>query len=281
MPNQSPALHLSMPHQSEPEVGIGLLCSDTLQAIFSHLDGFSLGQMSMICTHWRTSASVDELWAAPTRARWNLPVKNGRYKFGERSWREVYRVFHRRLRIPLLDGVGSRDVVYASGRQSRICCWLLLNHLPACRLVQRNGVRVVSARIAVQNLRGSPIEVDLPSAFAVTFRDGSVSRPMCSESVMISDGDSPTEILSKPARRMLRLAPNEVGLLPEVLFPVLESMHFEPDFLEAAHQLRLRASLVGTCGFLDVQCGFVPEATVWEHFELITRDFYVHLDQRD
>ena len=276
------------------------LDDDTLATIFMYLDAFVLARMGTVCKAWRGVAMADDLWGRAAQLRWGLHRKSGRYKYGERSWREVYRVFHRRMRIPTCPGVGPRDVVYASGRKAQIYCWLVLNHQPACRLAERTyrevhlpgspqaTCRVLSCRLVVQNLRDVPIEVDPIAGLALTLRDGTVSRPLAAVQKRTADSSSsPTGDVSPdspltPARRApLRLKKMEVGVVSEVSFPALGSMRFEPDFLEAAHSLRLRASGVGHCGVYEVLCSFLDESQIWEHYEEITRDFYVHVDSRD
>lgn len=278
------------------EEGIALLCSDALSQIFMHLNAFSLVRMSAVCTSWRSTAQNDELWARAAQQRWRLAAKAGRYKYGERSWREVYRVFHRRNRIPIYPGIGQREVVYACGRKDRVAVWLLINHLPACRLAERalhgethsEGAlcRVLSCRVAVQNLRDSPIEVDAMSGLALTMRDGSVSRPLLGAggptAAKAAAEEAAAPVAAWPAcARPLRLAPLEVGMLADVAFPAHSQMRFEPDILEAAHSLRVRAAVVGQCVALEVPCAFADEGTIWDHYELITREFYVHRDREE
>merc|ERR1711865_1010110 len=96
------------------------LCSDALQACFSHLgsDAYALVRMALVCRSWREAVvEGDALWGNVVRERWKLlAMKNGRYKYGERSWREVFRVFLRRNRLPLCPSIGQHEAVYASGR---------------------------------------------------------------------------------------------------------------------------------------------------------------------
>ena len=72
-------------------------------------------------------------------------------------------------------------------------------------------------------------------------------------------------------------------------------MVFEPDVLEAAHRLRLRVGALGLCKSgagssggggcaaapLDVAASFISESELWDHYELISREFYVHHESRD
>eukprot|EP00965_Chrysotila_dentata_P240283 6203621-Pleurochrysis_carterae.AAC.2 len=45
------------------------------------------------------------------RARWRLRRRcTGKYKYGERTWREAYHVFHRMHRLPSLPGVSGKEV---------------------------------------------------------------------------------------------------------------------------------------------------------------------------
>ena len=87
--------------------GAAMLCADTLAKIFDHLSAFALVRMGAVCKAWRTVSLDDDLWGRAAQNRWKLPSKSGRYKFGERSWREVYRVFHRRNRPPTFSGIGN------------------------------------------------------------------------------------------------------------------------------------------------------------------------------
>jgi hypothetical protein len=95
----------SAEHAPSGEVHVSLCC-DALCCIFSHLDAFALGRVACVSTPWRAAAYQDHLWGGLVRARWKLRDKTGRYKYGERSWREVYRVFNRRMRIPAIEDVG-------------------------------------------------------------------------------------------------------------------------------------------------------------------------------
>lgn len=296
------------------EEGAAMLCADTLAQIFEHLSAFALVRMGAVCKAWRTVSLDDGLWGRAAQTRWQLPSKSGRYKFGERSWREVYRVFHRRNRIPTCPGIGEREVIYAAGRRDGVAAWLLINHQPACRLSQQllpgaeGAVRhVLRCRVAVQNLREGPIDIDVASCLSITMRDSAVTRPLDARGYAFyarldgkvdedsggadggggavdggADGSRDRTTLAPPARAPpVRLMPLELALLSDVCFPAHASMLFEPDFLEAAHCLRVRASAVGCCAVFEVPCAFASEEVIWRHYELITRDFYVHVDREE
>ena len=103
----------------QPIAAASTLCADTLNAVFSHLDAHSLARVGATCRMWRDAARSDDLWADLVRRRWALSQrKKGRYKYGERSWREVFRVFNRRLRPPNHLSVSSREIAYATGHAS-------------------------------------------------------------------------------------------------------------------------------------------------------------------
>ena len=70
-------------------------------------------------------------------------------------------------------------------------------------------------------------------------------------------------------------------MLHDVAFPVGRQMAFEPDVLEACHQMRLRVACVagGDRALpLEVGCAFVSEAEIWKHYEEINKGFYIHND---
>jgi|TARA_B100000524_G_scaffold329300_1_gene214485 hypothetical protein len=72
---------------------------------------------------FRQIASRDELWGVAVSNRWNVTLRNGKYKFGESNWKEVYKLFHRRRRLPTVDGFHTREVSYATGLDHRVACW--------------------------------------------------------------------------------------------------------------------------------------------------------------
>ena len=47
------------------------------------------------------------------------------------------------------------------------------------------------------------------------------------------------------------------------------------------HGANTRRHGIGHCGVYEVLCSFLDEGQIWEHFEQITRDFYVHVDTKD
>ena len=274
------------------EGGVDLLSCDTLAMILSHLDAYALCRVSTVSTTWRQVCKGDDLWGVLARARWNLADRgNKRYKYGERSWREVYRVFHRRNRIPITAGVGQREVVYASGREQRVCCWLLVNHRPACRLAARDdGTSSLDCRIVVQNLRASAIQIDAASGIEIVWRNGGVSRGMITESAHegLSKLLTTDEVVPRKgphAAGGIVVAPLQTMVF-SVSFPCPPPMRFEPDALEACHKLHCGIALPptsphGGARIGSVPCTFVSEGTIWEHYELITRDFYTHVDHEN
>ena len=48
-----------------------------------------------------------------------------------------------------------------------------------------------------------------------------------------------------------------------------------PDAIEACETLIVRADDVATGAAAFVACPFVGESKMWQHYELVTRDFYV------
>ena len=149
------------------ESAVNRLDGDSLAAILSSLDAFSLAMTLGVSKLWRTTALSEDLWAAACRARWQLPAPRGGKlpgrlphiaSLGRRctSWAEAYRIFHRLKRPPLLHD----RVAYATGMQDSVGCWLLVAHRPACKLPlalhRAQGAsahKVLRARVLVQNLR--------------------------------------------------------------------------------------------------------------------------------
>ena len=264
------------------------LCADTLIQCLAHLDAHALARVASVSRMWRDAAKDDGLWADLVRARWMLQDRKGRYKYGERTWREVFRVFYRRHRPPAIAGVSQRETPYAVGQRGRVGCWLYVTHQPACRLITRCTAggrehRVLVVRVVVQNFREGPLllPADPSMCLMLTLRDGSVSKPLS---------------LGMGVHEPTTLRPLESTILGDVAFPMPPTMAFEPDVLEAAHRLQLRVCVpFGPLGGyvadkpfvhhpsvpLDVQCAFVPEAEMWNHYEAINRDFLVHHDTRE
>ena len=155
------------------------LQGDILCQVLGQLDSFTLGRVLAVCKDWKAVGMEDALWRRLCYARWNLQAyrSHGRYKYGERTWYECCRVFHRRMRLPKLPSVSDREVVYALGRQHRIGCWMLVMHQPACRLLHRardDGSlgSVLLTRLVMQNLRECPLNISTQRGFTLTFRDG-------------------------------------------------------------------------------------------------------------
>lgn len=283
----------TFPYDERGGVAEGVeLCGDALAGCFSFLDAYDLAGAAAVCHSWREAALRDDLWGSLCRARWRLQQeKKGRYKYGEeRSWREVYRVFHRRFRPPTVGGLGEREVAWACGRNHRVCCWLYVSHAPACRLPESPAAgavdpdggaprRVLVCRIVTQNLRRGPIELDAAGGVQLVLRDGGTSRP------------EPSTAAATPPVPAVRLEPQAVAVV-EVRLPMPASMQFEPDALEACHALRVRVACLpaGATGmarryglaFVEVGCPFANvEAAIWEHYERVNPHFYVHHDARD
>ena len=284
----SDALSLRADGAAGAEASTFTLCADTLIQCLSHLDAHALARVASVSHMWKEAAKDDGLWADLVRARWELQDRKRRYKYGERTWREVFRVFHRRAHPPTVTGVSQREMAYAFGQRGRVGCWLYVVHQPACRLATRftaggPGHRVFIVRVVVQNFREGPLILpgDPSMCLMLTLRDGSVSTPL---SLRTGVQDATT------------LRPMETAILGDVAFPVPPTMAFEPDVLEAAHRLQLRVG-VPLGGFeahmihksllfhasvpLEVQCAFVAEAEIWNHYEAINRDFLVHHDTRE
>lgn len=267
-----------------PSADFSALCTDTIISCFSYLDAYQLGRVSQVCKAWREASYDEGLWAQLVRARWMLRhEKRGRYKYGERSWREVFRVFHRRMKPPqAIEGVAPREFVYAVGRVGRVACWVYVTHLPACRLGERRhpaakpfepAQKVLLMRVVLQNLRAAPIIVstDPSKCLQLTLRDGTVSCPLPG-----GDGLHDTRVL----------APLSACVLTDVALPVPSHMTNEPDVLEACHRLRARVgayacSSAGHVAPLDVACKFVDEGQIWDHYEHINSKFLVHHDSRE
>jgi len=161
------------------------LCADSLALCLMAAvaeDQWTLYSASLVCRLWRQVARREELWEAMVRARWRLRRRcTGKYKYGERTWREAYHVFHRMHRLPSLPGVSGKEVVYAQGFSQRVSCWLLVQHQPACRLADKgsDGRKVLLAKLIIQNLRAEPIFLGLRIAgcLSLFLRDGSQSNP--------------------------------------------------------------------------------------------------------
>ena len=252
------------------------ISQDALYVILSQLDAFALARVSRVSKTWRLAAAVETHWSELSKRRWKLKEKkDGKYKYGERSWREVFRVFHRRNRMPNVEGTSMREVVYSSGRANRVCCWLLVNHLPACRLVARATPpsKLLCARIVLQNLRDDHVTVNPAKDLSITLRDGSVSNALapCGDEWATCDD----------AHGAVELAPLEAVVLTDISFPMPHTMNYEPDVLEACREMLCRVSPASTAEPLWVPCAFATESKIWEHYEEITRDFYVHVDAEE
>jgi hypothetical protein len=262
------------------------LDSDCLQLCLAYLDAFQLGRAAAVCRAWRDATCADDLWVDLVHHRWKLKQrKHGRYKHGWRTWAEVYRGFHRRHRVPSLPGMPNRQMVYASGRMGRVCCWLFVNHQPACRLAERERMvrgmygqysswrqNCLTCRVVLQNLRTSPIVLGAQeTSIGVRMRDGLVAHPLPDER---SEGGEGSSVL---------IAPLEAVCLANVALPAPQAtMAFEPDVLEACQTLMVRVEAQGQGGgVLEVPCAFVEEASMWKHYEVIARDFYVHVEPDD
>lgn len=67
------------------------LHGDVLTLVLEHVDGFTLGRLMTVAKEWHEAGCSDYLWRNLVLGRWHIAgrKKNGKYKFGERSWREV------------------------------------------------------------------------------------------------------------------------------------------------------------------------------------------------
>lgn len=290
LPHHRPAAPLPLPADEASVRWISDLDTDSLSLICDQLGcAYALAAASGVCRAWRaTIRDRDELWAELCRARWGMAPRAGKYKYGERLWREVFRVSHRRMRVPDLNavaGLAPREVAYASGRGHRVCVWVFVSHAPACRLSVGASGSLLATRVLVQNLRQTGIDLD-PAA--------GISLRLCEEGrVVAADGYH-----RQP--EPVRLAPMGCAVF-DVTWVVPKHMHFEPDALEAARTLRVefgrRAPPHEDCGtalraleaavraganqddWFDVTCEFDPDL-VWRHYEQITAGFYAHHDER-
>ena len=93
---------------------ISKLCPDLLACIFSLVsttDPCALTCARRVCAAWSSVATREELWLAAVHARWKLRTHRpfGKYKYGERSWIDVYRAFHCVNRLPSLPMISTRE----------------------------------------------------------------------------------------------------------------------------------------------------------------------------
>lgn len=264
------------------------LYGDILGTILSHADGYALGRVLAVCSEWRAQGTDDSLWRRMCFGRWNLVARShGRYKYGERSWYEVYRIFHRRQRLPRLPSISDRDVVYASGRQHRLCCSLLVSHQPACRLARRplkdGGLGpVLLGRLLLQNLRDTPVSIDaMQRGLVLTFRDGERTSGKLQLHNVGGEGAADVSEWSQPGNTAGSapplgplLAPLQTAVI-DVEFPMRPSMAFEPDALEACYMLRVGATCASGA-HVSVDARFAAEDHIWKHYEVINSGFMVH-----
>jgi hypothetical protein len=181
---------------------------------------------------------------------------------------------------------GIREVVYASGVASGCCCWLVVNHQPACRLKQWQTddeltLSYLSCRVVVQNIREEPLDV-VCADLALGLRNGAILAPLQAPAGLPADPlplDEPahshgrTVVQPASSGSIVRLKPLQVAVLTDVRFPVPAHMRFEPDVLEASEQLHVHAlSVADPPEHVAVRCGFASEDEIWKHYELINRD---------
>lgn len=276
----------SMALDDDHPAHISDLDTDALAHIFAHADAYDLASAAAVCTAWRDVCCADHLWESACLSRWRLLPKTGRYKYGERLWREVYRVGHRRLRIPesKLSGIGPREVCYSRGRAHRVCAWLAVEHGPACRLADSSVIqgpfglvrqlRMLRTRVVVQNLRSRSIVVG-GRLLSLHLRDTSGGAvPVCHASSRSS----------LDARVLEPLGCTSF----DISFKMPSHMNFEPDALEAADTLRVRFAPCADDADqqrhddqephhfpLEVACKFEP-GLIWQHYEQINASFFCH-----
>ena len=207
------------------------LHGDLLALVLEHADGYTLGRAMAVNKEWRDTSRIDYLWRRLVLERWQLGVrKHGKYKFGERSWKECWRVFHRRNRMPKIEGVSDREVAYASGREHRVACWMHVSHRPACKLTPFGELAAphLCARLIVHNLRATPLTSNAAFGGQLTLKDGTRTSALPLE---VQEG-------GEPQPRTLTLPPLSFAVA-EVLFEMPKHMGYEPDALEACQLLQL------------------------------------------
>uniref|UniRef100_A0A7S0J2P0 F-box domain-containing protein n=1 Tax=Calcidiscus leptoporus TaxID=127549 RepID=A0A7S0J2P0_9EUKA len=298
---------------------ISKLCPDILALCLSFAaaaDQYALNCARRVCVTWCAVATNEDLWCAAVHARWKLRARRsfGKYKYGERSWMDVYRAFHRINRLPSLSMISSREVVYAQGTAERVVCWLTVHHQPACRLADDafSAYKHMYAKLVFQNLRAEPVAVCLraPGCLMLSLRDGGVSTPKVVNDASLVDGgglealaggackwrERCAERLEASAQELQRsacvLQPLQCAVA-DVQLQADQKMNFEPELLEACRRLHvqlLASSAGGSCAAADsarlrswqpltVLCRFAAEEVVWRHYQQVNRDFYVHLDR--
>mmetsp|Transcript_8993 Transcript_8993/g.28813 ORF Transcript_8993/g.28813 Transcript_8993/m.28813 type:complete len:315 (-) Transcript_8993:442-1386(-) len=248
--------------------------------------GWTLAAAMQVCHAWRTVAAGEELWENAVTTRWRLATRrrsrSGKYVHGERSWREVWRVFHRRRRRPCCAALSPRAVHHALGESGRLAAWLLINHQPACRLLPPlDGCTSprLSCKLLLQNLRPETLCLLGGGHMLLLLRDG---RPLAVEQVGWCAAVPPAEpgaadasaevgcgLISPPPLKYV--LPPLHCMLMELRVHASGDMAFEPDLLEAAHALVVTLPPHG-----QVQCRFEGEEALWRHYEPINSSFYVH-----
>jgi len=267
--------------------GIDLLGDDCLTLVLAQPQcGYSLARAQGVCRAWRRVASQEPLWENAVNTRWRLAVR-GRTSSGkttvdgERSWRELWRVFHRRNRMPRSRGLSFRAVSHAGGFANRVGAWVVVNHQPACRLIPAldgAGAARLSCKLLLQNLRAEVLVIRGGTAglrLSLHLRDG---RMLNVEQVGWSEALPPADVvgggaLVAPPPNLWVLQPLQV-MVVEFFVHTPREMQFEPDALEACHLLTVTLPQSA-----QIRCRFEGEDKLWTHYEMINSTFYAHHDQ--
>jgi hypothetical protein len=265
--------------------GIDVLGEDCLTLILAQAHcGWTLARAQLVCSRWNAVATQEELWQNAVHGRWRMleraRSRAGKCAHGDRSWREIWRVFHRRRRMPHSAGISLRAVAHARGFSGRLGAWFLVNHQPACRLISARdgGGARLSCKLLLQNLRTEGICIRGGTAglrVSLQLRDGRVlfvEQVGWAEALppsSCSQKDAPSSIISPPP--LLWALPPSQCMVVELIVHTGAEMLFEPDVLEACH-----AFVVTLPQTVQISCRFEGEDTLWAHYEQINSTFYVH-----
>lgn len=261
--------------------------ADVLETLMLHLQvPDALAAAAATCTATRNALVRNEkVWQNAATARWALKPKTStsRWIYGERTWREVYRVFHRRNRMPSVPSLSERALPLAHGASQRVHAWLVVTNQPACRLLAPSSTRplpALPAKLVVQNIspHGWAPRIDVAEALSgcVDLWDG---RRL---GLRLAAGRKETSAAT--AHGNAPLAPLECRTYEiEVDAPL--HMSFEPELLEAARRMIVRlpwfaVAADGHCILLDEICCRVSDGEkIWSHYEMVNSQFYCYHDE--